>query len=253
MSAATILTLPAPAERVSLALYSDLRSWMLEHDQDAPEMLAWSRDDLRPPSDADGMAWEIVWIILCAGRSAQAARTIERKVRAAILDGRPVVDAFGYRAKALAIEQAWNEREKLFSSLGEVLALNDPVRLVDWCGALSFVGDDTKFQLAKNFGADVCKPDIWLCRLTGFPDKPRRPIKVRFPACMALCRQLADASGDSIATIDSILWLACNKGVLVVDENAGPIAFAPKVIKTRSIFEAAPSASGLPLFEGSKQ
>jgi len=251
MSVRSNFIVPAPAARVPPGLYGEVSTWLLAHDVDAPEMLRWSTKELNPPATAEDMAGEIVWIILCAGRSAQAARTIEHKVWDAIHAARPVVEAFGYHAKAVAIERAWYGRVDLFAELQAVLALADAEKLVEWCGNLSYVGDDTKFQLAKNFGADVCKPDIWLCRLTGFPDKPRRRIELRFPACMALCRHLAERSGDSIATVDSMLWLACNKGVLVVDEHAGAVVFQPKVLTARSIYEPAPETSELPLIGGS--
>ncbi|RYH64907.1 MAG: hypothetical protein EON54_06185 [Alcaligenaceae bacterium] len=114
--------------------------------------------------------------------------------------------------------------------------------LVDWCGTIPFIGDGTKFQLAKNFGGDFAKPDQWLSRLAGFSDAPRRNVRFRFPACMALCRPLAGASGERIAAVDSLLWLACNKGVLKVDQHAGPVTFGENVISARSIIEAAPSS-----------
>jgi hypothetical protein len=242
-----VLAIPPAETRVPVAMYVDLRRWLLANDPDAGEMLKWSSTTLLPPPTPDKMAAEVIWIILCAGRSAQAARTIERKVWSALESGRSVVEAFGYRAKAAAIERAWRDREQDFASLQEVLKDGSAERLVEWCGSLPFVGDDTKFQLAKNFGADLCKPDIWLCRLTGIPDKPRRKVAVRFPACLALCRPLAEATGDRIATVDSMLWLACNKGVLAVDRDAGDVRFAPAVIKARSIFAAAPVASQLEL------
>lgn len=228
-------SVPHPEERIRADMYLDLRGWLLANDQDAPGMLEWSSKLIAPPESAEKMALEIIWIILCAGRSAQAARTIEAKVHAAMFAGRPVVEAFGYRAKAQAIERAWIERETDFSALQQTLLSSDPEALVRWCGSIPFVGDDTQFQLAKNFGADVCKPDIWLCRLTGIPDRPRKAVKYRFPACMALCRYLSEASGDSIAVIDSILWLACNKGVLVVDAHGGPVQFVPKRITIGSM------------------
>lgn len=220
-------------------MYADVRAWLLENDPDAQAMLDWSNNELLPPESPEKMASEIIWIILCAGRSAQAARTIEKKVWAAIEAGRPVVEAFGYRAKAAAMERAWNEREADFERLQKVLATGSVEALVQWCGDLPFVGDDTQFQLAKNFGADLVKPDIWLCRLTGIPDKPRRAVRFRFPACMTLARGLAQASGDRLAAVDSLLWLACNKGVLSVDAHAGPVRFVPKTLTQRSIFEAA--------------
>lgn len=225
--------------RVPTAMWLDLRAWMLENDPDAREMLAWSTHEVQPPATPEDLASEITWIILCAGRSAQAARTIERRVRRAIREGRPVVEAFGYRAKAAAIERAWQERDQDFTALQTVVATGDPEALVDWCGTIPFVGDDTKFQLAKNFGADVLKPDIWISRLAGFPDKPRRSVRIRFPACMSLARRLADATGDRVAAVDSLLWLACNKGVLVVDADAGPVTFSPRAITARSIYASA--------------
>lgn len=218
-----MLVIPDPSTRVPAHMYREVRSWMLANDPDAQQMLDWSRTLREPPADPEKMASEIIWIILCAGRSAQAARTIERKVWTAIHNGRPVVEAFGYRAKAAAIERAWHEREQDFEALQAVLAKGSPEALVQWCGAIPFIGDDTQFQLAKNFGADGCKPDIWLCRLAGIPDKPRRAVKIRFPACMALCRPLAEATGDSIADVDGLCWLACNKGVLKVSADAGPV------------------------------
>ena len=150
-----------------------------------------------------------------------------------------MVNAFGYRAKAEAIERAWRERDRDFAQLGRALATGSVEKLVEWCGSLPYVGDDTMFQLAKNFGAQVCKPDIWLCRLTGLPDRPRAAVKYRFPACMALCRYLAEHSGHPIALVDSMTWLACNKGVLVVDAFGGPVTFSPKKITARSIMEPA--------------
>jgi hypothetical protein len=212
---------------------------MVANDPDCPPMIEWAEGLAKPRAlTGDHLAGEIIWIILCAGRSAQAARTIEAKVRKAIEEGRPVVKAFGYRAKAAAIEEAWRERSRLFGECWEILKTGDLGSLVEWCGNLRFVGDDTKWQLAKNLGADVCKPDIWLCRLAGFPDKPRRPERIRFPACMDLCRPLAEATGDRIATVDSILWLACNKGVLVPTPEA--VYFRPKTITARPILASEP-------------
>lgn len=224
-----------PDSRVPVKLYIELRQWLLDNDPDAQKMLDWSTKDIGMPLTPEDMASEIIWIILCAGRSAQAARTIEKKVWVAIRANKPVVEVFGYQAKAAAIERAWREREQDFVALYAV-GNKDMEKLVAWCGSIPFVGDDTQFQLAKNFGADVCKPDIWLCRLAGIPDKPRRAVKFRFPACMSLCRPLAVATGDRIAAVDSLLWLACNKGVLRVDCNAGAVAFCADEIVARSIY-----------------
>lgn len=131
---------PPPDSRVSVRLYTELRAWMIDNDPDAAEILQWSAD-ITPHETAEDLAGDIIWIILCAGRSAQAARTIERKVLSSIRAGTPVVDVFGYRAKAAAIDRAWAEREKDFvnyiaaSTSGQV---ND---LLAWCRSIPFIGD----------------------------------------------------------------------------------------------------------------
>jgi hypothetical protein len=227
------------ADRVPVAMYRDLEQWMLQNDSDAVEMLRWCMTDRRP-GNAEDLAREIIWIILCAGRSAQAARTIEARVIAAVEQGRPALEAFGFRAKAAAIDRAWRDRESDLAACHVALASGSVETVVDWCGSIPWIGDDTKFQLAKNIGCDdVTKPDIWMCRLAGFPDRPRRPVAVRFAACLALARPLAAATGSSVAMVDSILWLACNKGVLQVDACAGPVRFAPHQITARSILAPA--------------
>lgn len=226
--------MPDPAQRIPGGLWVDVRRWLLENDPDAPDMLEWSARGTGLPATAEAMAGEVIWIILCAGRSAQAARTIQRKVWGAINAGRPTVEAFGYRAKAAAIDRAWYERHADFENL-QAIGNRDLESLLAWCKSLPFVGDDTQYQLAKNFGADLCKPDIWMCRLAGIPDRPRRAVHLRFAACMALCRHLAGITGDRIATVDSLLWLACNKGVLAVGSEAGGVAFT-KTIGKRSIY-----------------
>ncbi len=231
-------SVPEPEDRISRSQYHELRAWLLVNDPDAERMLDWSANQIGPPTTPEKMASQIIWIILCAGRKAQAARTIERKVWDAINAGTPVVEAFGHRGKAVAIEKTWKERQTYFSSLQSIIDCGLPEALVAWCGELSYVGDATKFQLAKNFGAVVCKPDIWLCRLTGIPDKPHRSSKHTFPACMALCKYLGAETGDNAAVVDSLLWLACNKGILRVGNDAGAVGFAKEISRVRSIFQA---------------
>jgi hypothetical protein len=228
--AAAPATLRRAVRRVPPALYLSARQWLLERDPDGRALLDWAQRLAGPPPDPEKMAAEIVWIVLCAGRTAQAARTIEARVWRALREGRPAVEAFGHRKRAAAIDAAWRGREALFESLGRVLAAGDPGALVQWCDDLPQVGDDTKWQLAKNWGADVCKPDIWLSRLAGFPDRPRRHWRMRWDACMALCRALSAATGDRVAAVDTMLWLACNKGVIEVSPDAGPVRFVPREI-----------------------
>jgi len=212
---------PSTRTKALNLLYPVVRNWLLRNDPDAGPMYEWAGQVARPDSP-ERSAGEIIWIILCAGRSAQAARTIERKVWEAINEGRPVVEAFGYRKKAEAIDRAWHERHSDFSSL-RAIPDNDIEAVLAWCESLPYVGATTKYQLAKNFGYDVCKPDLWLRRLAGVPEATSA--RDAFRACQALCEHIADKSGDRVAIVDTLLWLACNKAVLRVEPTTGHFRF----------------------------
>ncbi len=237
---------PDPEERIDVALWKKVRSWMLDNDPDAAPMMKWAQEEVGMPTDAQSMAGEIIWIILCAGKTAQAARTIESKVWKAIHAGEPVLSAFGHKSRAAAIEYAWNDRDRLYAELIDIN--QDMDRLMAWCMALPWVGQITTFQLMKNFGVDCAKPDIWLCRLAGIADKPAGKSAERFSACMALCRPLAESTNDRIATVDSLLWLACNKGILKVNAMGGPISMVRKTITARQVIAALPTPKQIDMF-----
>lgn len=216
-------------------LYLHVKQHLLEHDPDAAQILKWSERELAPPADADKLAAEVIWIILCAGRSAQAARTIEKKVWAALAAGTPVVGAFGHHAKAAAIERAWAERMTDFKRLQRALP-RGPEAVIKWAGALPFVGPITKYQLAKNFGVRTVKPDLHLCRLAGIHHTERLPPGERYRRCQAMAEQISRDTGDSVPIVDSIAWLACNKGVLEVKFNPHRVLFHQDAIRSRSIY-----------------
>lgn len=229
----TLLHHADPLPRVPVSLYVEIRDWLLANDPDGRENYDWAQS-IQPPANAMDLAANIIWIILCAGRSAQAARTLEARVWDALRAGQSAVTAFGYRAKAAAIDRAWWERDADFAAFQAVHAAGSVDAMLVWCASIPFIGAITKYQLAKNVGFDVCKPDIWLARITGLPEKT--PVKRLFPACQGLCAGLASTTGDRIATVDSMLWLAGNKQLLYIDQHG--VQFAPRLGSRASIYEA---------------
>ncbi len=176
--------------------------------------IEWA-EGVKAPATADDLAGEAIWVILCSGMKEQIARKISDKVWPAIHDGKPVAGVFGHKGKAAAIETIWRDREKLLISFRRV---NDKV---EWCKRLPWIGDITKWHLAKNLGVDCAKPDIHLSRLANhYGTTPAN-----------LCRRLADASGDRVATVDLVIWRACNLGIIntraLKQANTGRISPRP--------------------------
>ena len=104
----------------------------------------------------------------------------------------------GKSGKAVAIDTIWRNRDELF------LAFQMANDKVEFARCLPWIGNVTKWHVAKNLGVDCAKPDIHLERVASqYQTTPE-----------ALCGELAVATGDRVATADVVLWRACNLGIV---------------------------------------
>lgn len=179
--------------------------------------ITWS-ETCGPPEDAEQFALEAIFVICNSGMNHKVARGIFERVKAELRRGVCIDPAmrkrflglppvFGHAGKCQAIDRIWSLREYYFDGY---MAADDKVA---FCGTLPWIGEITKFHLAKNFGADVAKPDVHLQRMAKrYGTTPQK-----------LCADLAAATGYKARTVDLILWVACAKGVIdstVLDEVA---------------------------------
>lgn len=158
----------------------------------AEEDVSWS-EYCSPPSNAEHFAREAIFVICNSGMQNKIARQIYVKCMDAIDAGRPVSGVFGHEGKARAIEDVWSRRDELLQGY---LAAEDKVA---FCRSIPWIGGITSFHLAKNFGAQVAKPDVHLQRLA---DR-------HGTSCQELCEIIAARTGFKVATVDVLLWRAC--------------------------------------------
>lgn len=190
---------------LSVETYLQIRARLVElgHGED----YTWS-ETLKPPTTAEAMACEYVWVVLNSGMRNTVARKIFDRVWPRVSAGEPISRVFGHKGKVAAIEHVWSHRADYFTCLQ---AATD---VIGWCASLPWIGDITKYHLAKNLGADVAKPDRWLVRLA----------EASGETVDELCRRLAAATGDRVATVDVVLWRACAIGLLDVQGYADGLA-----------------------------
>jgi hypothetical protein len=170
--------------------------------------IQWA-EGLGPPSDADEFGGEVIFVICNSGMRNTVARQIFRRVMDALVAGGSAGDVFGHRGKSAAIDAIWRDRVALLAGFH---AAEDKLA---FCQSLPWIGGVTKYHLAKNFGADVAKPDVHLQRLADrFGCTPQE-----------LCATLAVSVGYRIATVDTLLWRACANGV--VDSRTGLLRASP--------------------------
>jgi len=148
--------------------------------------------------NAEVFALQAIWVILATGLKEQSARIIEERVWTALNDGGQVDTVFHHKGKAKAIEFIWRNKEKLFREF------NNTEDKLEYLATLPWIGNITKFHLAKNLGLDVCKPSTYLVRIASkYGVDPN-----------SLCRQLAKSSGDRVSVVDFVLCRAGNLGIL---------------------------------------
>lgn len=159
--------------------------------------LAWA-EGLKPPTYADDFALEAIFVICNSGMKNTVALGIFKRCVGALAHGEPVLEVFKHPGKAAAIETIWRDREQLRAGY---LAATDKLAYLE---TMPWIGSITKYHLAKNFGADLAKPDVHLVRLA-----EREGCSVQ-----ALCERLAGELGLRVASVDTVLWRACANGIL---------------------------------------
>ena len=166
--------------------------------------IEWS-ENCGPPASAEDFAREAIFVICNSGMKNTVARGIFNRVLAALARGDSARTAFNHPGKARAIDYIWARREEYLAGF---LSAADPL---EYCASIPWIGAITKYHLAKNFGAQVAKPDVHLQRLAALEGSTPQ----------ALCERLAQESGFKIATVDVLLWRACAVGI--IDSRTGAI------------------------------
>lgn len=179
--------------------------------QQAQDDISWAQT-LAEPASADDFALETIFVICNSGMKNTVARGIFAKCRNALHAKTPVFDVFKHPGKADAIETIWRDRANLLK--GYIAAVDK----LAFCESLPWIGGITKYHLAKNFGADVAKPDVHLKRLA---DREGCTVQI-------LCERLAAETGLRVAAIDTVLWRACADGVL--NSRTGEVKADPVLV-----------------------
>jgi hypothetical protein len=183
---------------MTLEDYFYYRSKVAEFDPDALRKSA----ERTPPTDALEFARRAVIVIVNSSLKATVAVGIFERLWPVLCEGGDATAVFGHAAKAVAINELMNRREELFAAFENVWPLGGEA-VITFCEAeVPFIGPVTKFHLAKLLGIDCAKPDIWLERVAAAAGE----------GVHGLCTRLARESGDKVATVDSVIWRACERG-----------------------------------------
>jgi hypothetical protein len=162
-------------------------------------------ETVKPCTDPLSFWLEYSWVVVNSGMKNQVARKIWDRIFAAYKRGGLARDVFGHQAKATAIDFMYRDQVAQFEAYQEA---DDKIAHLK---SLPWIGNITKWHLAKNLGFDCCKPDRHLMRIdTYYGTTPER-----------LCAELSRQTCDRVATVDLVIWRAANLGWRPDRENEG--------------------------------
>lgn len=143
----------------------------------------------------------VVYVIINSGMKWTIAQDINSRVKVALLSKGVIEDEFKHPGKRDAINQIWKTKDSLFSDFNA--CMSDNVK-VQFCQSIPWIGKITKYHLAKNLGVDCVKPDR---HLVGIAEKYHTTPDL-------LCAELSKSSGDTVSIVDTVIWRACEMGLL---------------------------------------
>jgi hypothetical protein len=133
---------------------------------------------------------EYVWAVLNAGMREQAARSIFKKYMETM-----DTNTIRHDGKRKAIEHVLDNCKMYYAQL---LSLDNKI---DWFATLPWIGQITKYHLARNLGIDTVKPDRHLIRLTE---------RFGYPSPIKMCKVIQKETSTRLGVIDVTLWRYCN-------------------------------------------
>ena len=197
----------------------------------------------KPTFSPEEFAFECFYVVCVAGFKQDYAKKMCNRVIDFIKNNNfkftedELAQIYGNRMKVKAIKQIWDNRalyQKKFYSL------KTTEEKVDFLGSLPYIGNITKYHLARNLGLNFVKYDIWIQRLgvalygdDGLVDKVNNSKllpEIKY-CCDIMFDKLHKETGEKVGYIDVVLWRSCQKGLLKIN---GRKVFLNKEFNTRS-------------------
>jgi len=157
-------------------------------------------------------AEEVIYVILVAGFSQKTAKKYFELIVNGLRKGlceNEILKIFRNKNKISAICKVWQNKEKLCAEFYKLKIVDEKISFL---GKLPYIGEVTKYHLARNLGLDFVKYDVWILRLAShLYEKEYSNAK---KACDKMFEDLILETGEKRGYIDVVLWKACQVGLI---------------------------------------
>jgi hypothetical protein len=186
--------------------------------------------------NSEDFAFECFYVVCVAGFKQDYAKVLCNKIidfinKSPIFEVDDLLKIYKNKNKCNAIQKIWNSRVEYRNKFYNLSDINEKI---EFLGTLPYIGNITKYHLARNLGLDFVKYDIWIQRLgvalygnreyyDKIDNKKLLPEIKYF--CDLMFGKLNEITGEKVGFIDVVLWRACQKGLLKIDGGEVFIAF----------------------------
>ncbi len=185
-----------------LSYYQDAKTYILNTEYKQEYEWCLNREPFEKCT-SETFFFEYVYVVLNAGMKEQIARKIYERF-CKDLDSNTI----GHLGKRKAVDTAIGNYKMWFNSLQ--LLQTDGAR-IEYLAELPWIGNITKFHLARNIGIDTVKPDRHLVRLAD---------RFGFKTPLEMCLEIQRYTKEKLGVIDVILWRYSNiNGSKIIKEN----------------------------------
>ena len=138
--------------------------------------------------DKESFFREYAWVVINSGMKNKIAEKIYANFWNS---GNLNFGAIKHALKNKALKQVYNRLDYYFHHLKQ------SENKLFYLKSLSFIGDITKYHLARNLGLDYAKPDRHLVRIAKFFD---------YNNVQTFCKDVSELSHDKIGVVDLVFW-----------------------------------------------
>lgn len=171
-----------------LTYYQDAKNYVLSTEYKQEYEWCLNREPFEKCT-SETFFFEYVYVVLNAGMKEQIARKIYEKF-CKDLD----INTIGHLGKRKAIDTSIGNYKMWFNSLQ---LLHTDNNRIEYLAGLPWIGNITKYHLARNIGIDCVKPDRHLVRLVEY---------FSFKTPLDMCLEVQKHTKERLGVIDVILW-----------------------------------------------
>lgn len=179
---------------------------------------------------ADDFAYECFYVVCVAGFKQDYAKAMCDKIIKLTKENKnftieDLSKIYGNKLKVKAIKNIWDNRETYKNKFYELKNTEDKV---EFLGSLPYIGNITKYHLARNLGLNFVKYDIWIQRLGvalyGTEDFVNKVNNTKLIPeikyfCDIMFKKLEEEIGEKVGFIDVVLWRSCQKGLIKINNK----------------------------------